>query len=111
MIEQFSAYRPSTWFDEAGLVDRGEIASARSRIEKASWHRWISSARFTQYVAVGAIAICSTMVGLSSAATNLFQFPPFSMSVDRSDRSLGEINQSFGKLFKIFRNGAPLPGM
>src|SRR4051812_17754398 len=114
LIEAFSDYRPVDWFDEAGSRIAGLVRD-RSKTTIKRMRRWRNTAKGAALtVALSATFAAASVptVGSASASNGLdVPVPPGMVEVappPDANSSLGDVNESFNQLFKVFRSGVPL---
>lgn len=115
MIERFADYIPEAWFDEGGLRRSGRLLGGVSKTAMKRMRRWRHQAKNLSVSVAISVALAAGSLAFAEGATasNALDIPvpPGMVQVappPGKGASIGEVNESFKKLFAAFRGGVEL---
>jgi hypothetical protein len=104
MLDQFTAYVPSSWYDQAGLMKK--MDETKARVAKDG-EGFAARARGMS-MSVLAVVTGLFMFAAPAAASNEFAIPVAVPGSAAQPTSIVEINNSFDSLFASLREGKRL---
>jgi hypothetical protein len=98
MMEEFSIYRPATWYDDVGFFTIEEKPEKQGRMT-SPWKVRLAGA---------VLGVSSMLFLVGASASTLDAYPLDARMTASRPESLGDINRSFGVLLEAFRSAKPL---